>query len=231
MKFLFAAVCVVVGWSGVCLCQSPPEMGLYEKLTQGDVEALETILKTPDEYSTVILFLGAGVAFTEKKLEDSGFLFYAGQLRARFDQTCFPAKETGADSPFVLYAALSHDLGSVINPAVMAKPETFSRVIERVGKWNPKAPQEYNPGYEFKERLAEKDAEEAARPNRTEFLSRMGDLSTLLNDAKYFAAFQVLQAYNLAPDDKRPSDLENEKAMGTMRQIEKDKGLKGVFSE
>ena len=141
MKFLFAAVCVVVGWSGVCLSQSPPEKGLYEKLTQGDVEALETILKTPDEYSAVILFLGAGVAFAEKKLEDSGFLFYAGQLRARFDQTCFPAKETGADSPFVLYAALSHDLGSVINPAVMAEPETFSKVIERIGKWNPKAPQ------------------------------------------------------------------------------------------
>ena len=65
MKFLFAAVCVVVGWSGVCLSQSPPEKGLYEKLTQGDVEALETILKTPDEYSAVILFLGAGVAFAE----------------------------------------------------------------------------------------------------------------------------------------------------------------------
>src|SRR5688500_13341143 len=52
------------------------------------------------------------------------------------------------------------------------------------------------------ERKSEKDANEAAKPNRTEFLSRMGALSSLLNDAEYFAAFRVVQAYHLATDDK-----------------------------
>jgi hypothetical protein len=113
----------------------------------------------------------------------------------------------------------------------MAEPKVFAKAIERVKNWNPKAPKEYEPGYEFTERKSEKDAHEAAKPNRTEFLSRLGDLSSLLNDPEYFAAFRVVRAYNLASDDKqRPTKEENEKATGTMKRIEKDKGLKGFFS-
>jgi hypothetical protein len=75
--------------------------------------------------------------------EDSAFLFYAGQLRARFDQKCFPAKGTGGDSPFLAYAALSQSLGSTINPAVMAEPKAFAKAIDRLKNWSPKAPKEY----------------------------------------------------------------------------------------
>jgi hypothetical protein len=59
----------------------------------------------------------------------------------------------------------------------------------------------------------------------------MGDLSTLLNDAEYFTAFRVIQAYKLASGDKRPTKEENEKATETMKRIEKDKNLKGFFSK
>jgi len=231
VRHSLAAFCVVVTCSTVCFSQSPVENDLYEKLAKGDVKALETVLKTPDQYSALVLYVGAGVAMKEKKLEDGAFLFYAGQLRARFDQKCFPAKGTGGDSPFLVYAALSQGLGSTINPAVMADPKTFAKVIARVEKWNPKAPKEYTPGYEFKERLSEKDAHEAAKPNREEFLRRMGDLSRLLSDAEYFAAFRIIQAYNLASDDEGPTKEQNEKATETMKRIEKDKGLKGFFSK
>jgi hypothetical protein len=228
-----AAFCVFVACVTVGCSQPSAGKDLYEKLAKGpdQVKALETVLKTPDEYSADVLYAGAGVAFKEKRLEDSAFLFYAGQLRARFDQKCFPAKGTGGDSPFLAYAALSQSLGSTINPAVMAEPKAFAKAIDRLKNWSPKAPKEYTPGYEFTERLSEKDAHEAARPNRTEFLSRMGDLSTLLNDAEYFAAFRVIQAYKLACGDKRPTKEENEKATETMKRIEKDKNLKGFFSK
>ena len=233
MKSYIVALGVIVACGTVGFSQSPAEMEIYEKLAKGpdQVKALEAVLKRPDEYSAVILYVGAGVAFKEKRLEDSAFLFYAGQLRARFDQKCFPANGTGGDSPFLVYAALSQSLGNDINPAVMAVPKTFAKAIDRLKKWSPKEPKEYTPGYEFKERLPEKDAHEAAKPNRTEFLSRMGDLSTLLNDAEYFAAFRVIQAFNLASDDKRPTKEENDKATATMKRIEKDKNLKGVFSK
>ena len=70
------------------------------------------------------------------------------------------------------------------------------------------------------------------KPYRSEFLSHLGDLSSLLNDAEYFAAFRVVKAYNLAGDDKqRPTQEEKEKATETMNRIEKDKGLKGFFSK
>lgn len=235
MKRCIAAFSFVVGWSAICLAQTPAELDLLEKLNGPDhVEALETVLKTPDEYSAPILFFGAAAALAEKRLEDSGFLFYAGQLRMRFDQKCFPPKEAGSEDPFLGVVLVSQLMGGSINPAVMAEPKVYAKAIDRVKKWSPKAPEKYNPGYEFKERLSEKDAHEAAKPNRTEFLSRMGDLAKLLNDAEYFAAFRIIQESNLAEDDndKVPATKEErEKATDTMKRIEKDKGLKGIFTE
>jgi hypothetical protein len=210
----------------------PAEKDLYEKLAKDpdQVGALETVLKTPDKFSALILYTGAGVAFKEKRLEDSAFLFYAAQLRARFDQKCFPPKETGGDDPFLVYSVLSQELGSVINPAIMAEPKTFAKAIDRVKAWTPKASKEYTPGYEFTHRLPEESALLAAKPNRDEFLGGMGGLAVLLNDAEYFAAFRVSQAYNLTRDDKRPTKEQNEKATETMKRIEKRRGLKGFLT-
>jgi hypothetical protein len=234
VKSYIVSFCSFILLASVGFSQSPAEIDLLEKLAEGpdQAKALETVLKAPDQFSALILYLGADVAFKEKRLEDSAFLFYAGQLRARFDKECFPPKGTGGDSPFLALAALSQQFGSAINPAVMTEPKVFAKAIERVKKWNPKAPRGYEPGYEFTERKSEKDAHEAAKPGRTEFLSRLGDLSSLLNDAEYFAAVRVFQAYHLASDDRqRPTKEENEKATETMKRIEKDKGLKGFFSK
>lgn len=213
--------------------QSPTEEALLERLLKGpdSSSALDTVLKKPDEYSALILYAGAGVAFKENRLEDSGFLYYSAQLRARFDKECFPPKGTGGNSPFVVYAALSQQLGSEINPAVMAEPKVFEKALARLKEFIPKAPQNYDPGYEFLEKKSAQNAFKAVEPNRTEFINRMTDLSTLLNDAEYFAAFQVIQEYNLSRDGKRPTAGENDKATETMKRIEKTKGLEGFFSE
>ena len=63
--------------------QSAAESELLEKLNdeQDSAAALETVLKTPDKFSALVLYFSAGVAFSEKRLEDSGFLSAAGQLR------------------------------------------------------------------------------------------------------------------------------------------------------
>jgi len=234
VKPYIVAFCSLILLASVGFSQSPAEKDLYEKLAEGPdkAKALETVLKAPDQFSALILYLGAEVALKEKRLEDSAFLLYAARLRTQFDKECFPPKGTGGDSPFVAYAALSQQIGSDIIPAVMSEPKVFAKAIERVKKWNPKAQKESDPGYEFTERKSEKDAHEAAKPSRTEYLSRLGDLSTLLNDTEYFEAIRVVQAYNLAIDDKRrPTKEESEKATETMKRIEKDKGLKGLFSK
>jgi hypothetical protein len=233
VKPYIVTFCSVILLASAAFSQSPAEKDLFEQLAEGpnQAKALETVLKAPDQFSSIILYFGASAALKEKRLEDSAFLFYAGQLRKRFDRECFPPKGTGGDSPFVAFAALSQQIGSIITPAAMAEPKVFAKAIERVKKWNPKAPKEYDPGYEFTERKSEKDAHEAVKPYQTEFLSRLGDISSLLNDAEYFAAFRVVQTYRLASDDKqRLTKDENEKATETMKRIEKDKGLKGFFS-
>lgn len=232
MKTHLLALAIVGAVCSISRSQSPKEVALYEKLTNGpkSVEALETVLKAPEEYSALILYIAASEAFKKERLEDTGFLFYAGRLRARFDKECFPPKGTGGDSPFVLLSALSQQLGSAINPALMAKPLIFEKSIARVKAWTPKASPEYDPGYEFTMRKLEKDATEAVRANRNDFVDGMTGLAKLLNDADYFAAFRIVQAFNLGSDDIRPTEQESEKAKESMKQIEKDKKLKGIFS-
>jgi hypothetical protein len=44
------------------------------------------------------------------RLEDAGFLYYAAQLRARFDLKRFPPVDKGGDSPGVALAAVSHQV-------------------------------------------------------------------------------------------------------------------------
>lgn len=233
MKACLTCLWVFVVYAATCHAQSAVEEDLYEKLTTDldRAKALESVLKDSDTYTGIILFTAASVALKEKRLEDSAFLFYAGQMRTRFDQKCFPAKGKGGDDPFVAYTALSRQLGSVINPAVMDEPKAFAKAMDRLKKWSPKAPEDYTPGYEFTERLPERDAHEAAKSNRNEFLVRMGDLATLLNDSDYFAASRIVRAYNLATDDKRPAKEDYQKATETMKRIEKEKNLKGFFSQ
>jgi hypothetical protein len=218
-------ICCSVGFS-----QSPAETELYEKLCKegpDSVAALEAVLTNPEEHSAFILFQAALVAFGEKRLEDSGFLFYAGQLRADFDRVCFPPKGTGGDDPFLPITVMEYFLGDCINPAVMAEPKAFRECVARLKVWTPRAPEHYHPGYDFTERKPEEEAHEAVKAARAKFIAGMAGLATLLNDQAYFAAFQVVQAYNLGLGDKRPTKEAYEKAVGTMKRIEEERGIEG----
>lgn len=235
MKTCLYAVAVLGTLHQVVAAQSPAEQALLEKLSQDpeQVATLDAVLKNAEQHSALLLFIGSSTALKRKRLEDCAFLFYAGQLRARFDKVCFPPVGQGGNSPFVAYAALSHQLGSVINPTVMAQPKVFAKAIDRVKKWTPRAPEEYDPGYEFADRETEEDAHKRAEKQRREFISRMSGLSTLLNNAEYFAAFRVLQAYNLGAEDGAapPTKDEMEKATKVMKGIERETGIRGFFSK
>ncbi|MGE0537048.1 MAG: hypothetical protein AB7O68_18895 [Pirellulales bacterium] len=207
--------------------QSAAEMPLYEKLQSPKerVEAVKTVLARADGHSAGLLYMTAGAAFRDMHLEDSAFLFYAARLRAQFDRECFPATGTGGDSPFVAFNALAQELGQRINPAIMAKPEMFAKVIDRLKQWEPKAPEDYDPGYDYSERKSEEAAIQATAESRKTYVDGLSDLSTLLQDVDYFAAFKVMQAYNLGPLKDRPSDEEYAQAVETIKRIEKEKGI------
>ncbi len=233
MKYPFLAIGVIALCGSIAFSQSPAEEVVIEKLRKGPdtIGALETVLKEADQFSALALFIGAKVAIEKNRLEDSGFLFYSAQLRYRFDLERFPPKGTGGNSPFQLYAALSNNIGMKINPAIMAEPKVFAKALNRVKKWLPKVPEEYDPGYDYLKRMSEKHATKATNANRTEFINRMGDLSLLLNDPGYFAAFRIFQEYNFSTDDNAPTVEAYENATETMKRVEKTKGLQGFFGE
>jgi hypothetical protein len=215
------------------IAQPISEDYLYKKLTmeRDSAQALESVLKTPDQYSARILYTSAGVAFKENHLEDSGFLYYAAQLRAEFDQVCFPATDKESSRPSILYGVISESIGNEVYPAITARPKVFAKVVSRLKSWTPKASNDYLPGYKFWERNTQKQAYDATKPKQTKFINRMSDLSVLLNDENYFTAFQIIQAYNRANNRQKPTREAVAKANEAMKRIEQDSRQKGVLSE
>jgi hypothetical protein len=212
----------------VASAESKADDELYEKLQKTgpeSVAALDGILKRSDRTNAAFLYMASGVALREKRLEDAGFLYFAAEIRSRFDMAAFAAKGTGGNSPGALLAALHQTVGGTISPAVTAEPKIFARVLRRVKTWNPKIPEGYFPGWEFTAAKTEKEAREAIRDGRNTFERDQNNLCTLLQDDLYFAAFKTVQAYNLRRGTERPSKESYDAAVQTIESIEKQKGI------
>lgn len=210
--------------------QKPPQRTLDKQLGENGPEAvkgLEVVLNAPDIIPAYTLFLASRVALAENRLEDAAFLYYSAQLRARFDKECFPPKGTGGDSPFIGIGLMSSLIGASLNPNVMREPKVYARAVDRVKNWTPKAPKDYNPGYEFTERKDAELAREATRKGREEFLEKMTGTAVLLGDPEYYVAFRIGQSYKLNIGDMRPTKDEYDKAVKVMERIEKEKGIQG----
>jgi hypothetical protein len=207
------------------LALSPAEQAICDTILKNDAEGLETALQQPDDRSSLVLLVAAAIAFNSQRLEDSAFLFYCGQLRLWFDERCFPPKKINGQNPVHLIGGYAAELGAKINPAVMREPQTFSKALTRVASWRPRVPSGYQPGYDFEQPLTEDAARAAAEPNRVEFLSRMGDMATLLNDEEYFSATQVFKNLSVAGEDRLPTKEEYEAAANALVRIEKEKGV------
>jgi hypothetical protein len=189
--------------------------------------ALTEVLAHPTTTPTTALYLAAGAALQSGQLADAGFLFYAARIRAAFDQALFPPEGTGGNSPLVALGALQFQLGSVLNPTLMADPKAYARVVKKVKAWKPEAPADYQPGWQYSRRTTLPVAESAIRELRAKFIEQMGGMSTLLNDPEYFAAMRTVQKFNLGKDAERPTREAYDAALKTMRGIEQAKGIKG----
>ena len=209
--------------------QSRSELTVYQKLTSTNVSlaasAMDGVLKNAPEYSGAALFIASGVAFREHRIEDAGFLFYVAKFRAEFDIALFPPTGTGSNNPMVAFGALNQELGSSINPAVMAEPKVFARILARVKTWSPVLAPNYDPGWPFAKKGDEKQARAALQAEIKNFMGGMGGLCTLLQDSRYFAAFKVMQAYNLHNGATQPSQEAYDGAVQTILAIEKEKGI------
>ncbi len=209
----------------VRLALSPSEQAICDTILKNDADGLKAVLEQPGDRSALVLLVASAIAFNSQRLEDSAFLFYCGQLRLQFDERCFPPNVINGTNPIHLMRGYATELGVKINPAVMHEPHIFSKALARVARWRPATPSGYQPGYEFDQRLTEEAVRVAAEPNRVEFLSRMGDMATLLNDEEYFSATQVVRNLCVASEDRLPTKEEYEAATKTLVRIEEEKGL------
>ena len=211
--------------------QTWPEEDLCHQLTSEakPIRALARVLKTPEEFSAGILYISCSAALRLDRLEDAGFLYYAAHIRSEFDKALFPPIGSGGDSPLVTLGVLQAQLGSRLSPALMAKPQLFARVSARVRSWKPRVLPGFEPGWDYSKKGNVKQAEGVMADTRQEIVSQLGDLSALLQNPAYFAAFKTAQDYNLRfPDEShRPTKEAYESACQAMEQVEKEKKVVG----
>jgi len=206
--------------------------GLQAASSAGEAAApLAFVLSHSQQAPAPHLFIASAAAMRSNRLQDAAFLFYAAQLRARFDLARFPPTETGGDSPGVLLAALSQTIGAAINPAIMREPKSFADVVARVSAWSPATPFSYDPSWKYSA-IDAKAGKRKFDEQRAGFVKQFGGLATLLNDAQYFAAFKTLQDYNFAtPAEKQDAKRIKAKnaAEATMLAIEKKRNIEGLY--
>jgi|TARA_B110001469_G_C9604601_1_gene300506 hypothetical protein len=208
------------------------EAKLYDALMAGGDEsakALEMIIQNADEVTAVSLFMASGVALKNEDFTNSAYLFYVAKFRAQFDKEVFPPVGTGGNSPMVAFGALSSQLGSVINPEIMRRPANFSASLKLAKEWAPVVPNNYNPGWEYSEKMSIDEATAKLSETKKEFDQGMGDYASLLSSSDYFEAFNIVQDYNMKFDDSRPSKDAYDDAVASMTEIEKSKGIRGMF--
>lgn len=99
------------------------------------------------------LFKAAATANSAGRTEDAAILFIVGQVRYDIDKQIFPPVGQGGDSPATLKTALTFVLGPAIGPAIKNDPAIAAAVAKRLRNWKPEFPENYQPGWEYKNRL------------------------------------------------------------------------------
>jgi len=171
------------------------------------------------------LFQAADYAAELGRIEDSAFLYYAGQMRKRLDLYTSEAEPRGVSQTLNM---LDTSLGPAVNPVIVRDPEAYEAVIRRLDAWRLLAPENYDPGWAYSDRRArEKQRARALRIKERE-LEAMRRIAELLNDPEYLQALLTVQAYHLAPRDSRSNvklraaKIEAER---TMQRIESELGF------
>ena len=232
---LFAGALLLSGISFVRA--QDPDAATLDKLSAGTPDeqrqALDLVLARPDGIGSVELFQASAVAYQLGRIEDSGFLLYAAQLRARVDLDRFPPKGEGGDSPAALIGALSMQIGQAVNPALMRDPRLFGSALTRLRAWDPVAPAPYDPGWEHGPEKPAAEAKADAERLKRGMLGPAQDMARLLETPEYFEAFRALQDFNLdtTGEAKKPERIAAARAAErTMAEIEKRLGLAGLYT-
>lgn len=195
-------------------------------------EALDYVSGNLDRARADVLLMASMAALSLKRLEDAGFLFYAGQLRTRVDQQRFPAVGKGGSDPAVAIGALMQIIGAEINPAIMRDPATFAAVLDRLEKWNADTAPGYDPGWTYANAPSAAEAAKIIETVRAEYLRGGRGALSLVKVPEYLAALRESEDAmegDLSDETKLKAALErHEKALARMCEIERKMKVEGV---
>lgn len=172
-----------------------------------------------------MLLTASLAALQLKRVEDAGFLFYAGQLRSRMDQQRFPPEGKGGSSPAVAIGALQAVIGAEVNAAVMSDAQVLSRTLDRIEAWDVTTVDGYEPGWKYTNALPAGEAAKVSQSVKAEYLQTGRNVATLLGIPEYVAArreFDEAGEGDLSTDAKLDASLDRQKkALARMCAIEK----------
>lgn len=191
---------------------------------EGRHRAIDAVIARSQAAHALDLSQAAEAALDLRRYEDAAFLFYAFQIRRRFDLAVFipPREGPGSEAPMII-GLMNGMLTQPINSEIMRRPKELARVVERLEAWQMEIGANYNPGWvparkEFKPELATQFKEE--------YMSFARDLAVLLNTPDYFEAYKIV-LFNFRVD---PAGVaEKTRAEEAMRSIEQTLGRKGYF--
>jgi len=172
-----------------------------------------------------VLLRASLAALQLKRVEDAGFLFYAGQLRSRMDQQRFPPEGEGGSSPAVAIGALQTVVGEEVNAAVMGDTKMLARTLDRIETWDVTTVDAYDPGWAYTKALPAGEAAKVSQSVKAEYLRTGRGVLTLLGIPEYVAArreFEEAGEGDLSSQAKLNASLERqEKALARLCAIEK----------
>jgi hypothetical protein len=217
--------------------QSVSEKAIYYRLSikgPDSIKALDEVLNRSADYSALVLYQASAVAVVNSRDEDSGFLFFAAQIRAPFDKAAFPALSKDVKDYAGAFAMLRALIGAKLMPKLYETPKTFENALDRIDSWSPKTAKDYEPGWKYISRVDGETATAAISGNRAQFMKQMHGYCTLLKNDQYRAAFRTAQDNNpttIREGDSAPTQEEFETAIGTMKRIENESKIAGVSGQ
>jgi hypothetical protein len=194
--------------------------------------SLTYILQHQQDIPSTHLIFASAQALNMNQLEDAGHLYYAGQIRAKFDLKRFPPKQQGGSSPHITIIDLLREVGSVVNPEVFKNPKVFNRIVVNLAKFPMITKADYDPGWDYKYRLPINKQKEILQEIAKTDIKQLADFSQLLNNPEYFSAFKSLQEFYTLSEEKRELQAyiqSKQNAEKTMLEVEMSMKIVGHF--
>jgi hypothetical protein len=194
--------------------------------------SLTYILLNQEDIPSTYFLLASAQSLQLNRLEDAGYLYYAGQLRAKFDLRRFPPKQQGGNSPNITLISLMRQVGSVVNPEVFKKPKLFNTIITNLARFPITTKADYNPGWEYKYQLPLSKQKEILRKIANTDIKQLAGFSQLLNDTEYYNAFTTLQEFHLLDEESKKLQtyiMSKNNAENIMFEIELAKKIVGRY--